>query len=90
MSVETQLSCRGCGRAFTDTSGEPAFYASRGLNRPRRCPMCRSARKAEQTGSSVAGAGDISRSRQRFHAVCASCGQDAPVPFEPGILLHVF
>jgi CxxC-x17-CxxC domain-containing protein len=82
MSVQT-LSCRDCGRAFTFTSGEAAFYARRGLNRPRRCPVCRTARKAEQRGLSEDRQGDTSPSRQRCHAICASCGQDALVPFEP-------
>jgi CxxC-x17-CxxC domain-containing protein len=83
MSVELQLSCRECGREFTFTSGEAAFYASRGLNRPRRCPMCRTARTAGQSGSSEVGPGDTGPRRQKFHAICTSCGQDAVAPFEP-------
>jgi CxxC-x17-CxxC domain-containing protein len=40
------LTCRDCGRQFVFTAGEQEFYQSRGLmNKPGRCPECRSARK---------------------------------------------
>ena len=41
------LTCRDCGQAFTFSTGEQEFYASRGFtNTPSRCPDCRAARKA--------------------------------------------
>lgn len=83
MSPSMQLSCRECGRALVFTSGEAAFYASRGFDRPRRRPPCRAARKAGQTSSSAADAVEANRRRDIFRAICASCGQDAVVPFEP-------
>ena len=75
------LQCSDCGREFTFTAGEQEFYSTRGLqNEPKRCPDCRRARKTERYGSGGSG----SRSpRQMFPAVCAECGKDTEVPFEP-------
>ncbi len=93
MSADTTLTCRDCGQAFTFTSGEQDFYASRGFSEPSRCPDCRAARKAQRgAGSdgggygSYAGGGYSSGGgggREMFTATCASCGQDAQVPFQP-------
>jgi CxxC-x17-CxxC domain-containing protein len=82
------LQCRECGVEFVWSAGEQEFYSSRGLmNEPGRCPGCRSARRARQSGQGVgaAGAGDGSpRPRREMHpAVCAECGADTMVPFLP-------
>jgi len=71
------LVCSDCGQEFTFTTGEQEFYASRGLeNEPKRCPECRVARRRERES----GYG----SPRRLHsAVCASCGAECTVPFEP-------
>jgi CxxC-x17-CxxC domain-containing protein len=50
MSVDTTLTCRDCGQAFTFTAGEQAFYQSRGFSEPSRCPDCRAARKQDRNG----------------------------------------
>src|SRR4030081_110852 len=50
MSADTTLTCRDCGQAFTFTSGEQDFYASRGFSEPSRCADCRAARKAQREG----------------------------------------
>src|SRR5204863_5382342 len=50
MSADTTLTCRDCGQAFTFTSGEQDFYASRGFSEPSRCADCRAARKAQRGG----------------------------------------
>lgn len=89
MSVDTTLTCRDCGATFTFTAGEQEFYASRGFdNQPSRCAACRAQRKADRDGggSSYGGGGYSSgrrESREMFTATCASCGQDARVPFQP-------
>ena len=97
MSADTILTCRDCGQAFTFTSGEQEFYASRGFSEPSRCPDCRAQRKAqrESGGSSSyssygggnysgGGYGGGSRGqREMFTATCSSCGQEAQVPFQP-------
>lgn len=79
---DVTLVCRDCGREFIWTSGEQAFYASKGLqNRPGRCPSCRAAAR-EARGSaqqSVSGAGP----REFFPAVCDRCGVQTQVPFMP-------
>jgi CxxC-x17-CxxC domain-containing protein len=96
MSADTTLTCRDCGQAFTFTSGEQDFYASRGFSEPSRCADCRAARKAQRDGggssyssygSSSYGGGYSSGGerapREMFSATCSSCGQEAQVPFQP-------
>ncbi|HTD78520.1 MAG TPA: CxxC-x17-CxxC domain-containing protein [Chloroflexota bacterium] len=93
MSADTTLACRDCGQAFTFTSGEQDFYASRGFSEPSRCADCRAARKAQRDGggssygsygssSSSYGGGERAQ-REMFSATCSSCGQEAQVPFQP-------
>jgi CxxC-x17-CxxC domain-containing protein len=91
MSAESTLTCRDCGRAFTFTSGEQEFYASRGFSEPTRCPDCRAQRKSDRQsggGSSYGGGyssyGGSSRGpREMFTAICSGCGKEAQVPFQP-------
>jgi CxxC-x17-CxxC domain-containing protein len=95
MSADTTLTCRDCGQAFTFTSGEQDFYASRGFSEPSRCPDCRAARKAQRdSGSSYGGSYSSSYGggyssgggrgpREMFSVTCSSCGQEAQVPFQP-------
>jgi CxxC-x17-CxxC domain-containing protein len=95
MSADTTLTCRDCGQAFTFTSGEQDFYASRGFSEPSRCADCRAARKAQREsgsssydsyGSSSEGGGYGSGGRgqrEMFSATCSSCGKEAQVPFQP-------
>jgi CxxC-x17-CxxC domain-containing protein len=88
MANDTTLSCRDCGQAFTFTSGEQDFYASRGFSEPTRCPDCRSRRKQERSGggsygSYASGMGGGRGSREMFSVQCSSCGRDAQVPFRP-------
>ena len=73
--TDKTLTCRECGQEFTFTAGEQEFYQSRGLqNEPRRCPECRAARRR---------GGSYGSSRAAYPAVCASCGVETTVPFEP-------
>jgi|SRR3990172_8933273 len=83
MSFEDKsLQCSDCGTTFTFTANEQDFYKSKGYtNEPKRCPDCRQARKTERPGSSSNSYG--SSSRQMFSAVCAQCGKDTQVPFQP-------
>ena len=98
MSADMTLTCRDCGQAFTFTSGEQDFYASRGFSEPTRCADCRAQRKAQRDGGSVQQLRRLvvrrrrrwrrrSRggggSREMFTATCSSCGQEAQVPFQP-------
>jgi len=78
MALEDKtLTCRECGQEFTFTTGEQEFYLSHGLvNEPGRCPDCRAARRRERSGN-------WGSSRQLYTAVCAACGAETTVPFEP-------
>ena len=65
------------GATFTFTAGEQEFHASKGFtNEPKRCPTCRRARRGEPGGGHRP-------SRATYSAVCASCGREAQLPFEP-------
>jgi len=73
------LQCSDCGQEFTFTAGEQEFYSSRGLqNEPRRCPDCRRARKTERYGNS-----GYRSPHRMFPVICAQCGKNTEVPFEP-------
>ncbi len=79
---EKTLECQDCGGAFTFSVEEQEFFASKGFtNEPKRCPPCREARKGQRSGSG--GYGSYRPMREMFPAVCAECGKDTQVPFEP-------
>ncbi len=72
--------CVECGNEFVFTAGEQEFYEQKGFtNSPTRCPSCRAARKA----SRGAGGGMHTGDRQMYPAVCAQCGKQTEVPFQP-------
>jgi len=78
---EKSLQCSDCSTTFTFSAEEQEFFQSRGYtNEPKRCPSCRQARKQERYGSGGSG---YDQRRQMFPAVCAECGKDTEVPFEP-------
>jgi CxxC-x17-CxxC domain-containing protein len=59
------------------SSGEQAFFASKGLtNDPQRCPSCRAAAKRSRSAGTAG-------SREYHAAVCNGCGGQAMVPFLP-------
>ena len=73
MYEDKTLICKECGKEFIFSAGEQEFYAEKGLvNEPQRCKECRDARKANGKGS-----------RELFTTVCANCGGEAKVPFQP-------
>jgi len=80
------LSCRECNQDFVFTTGEQEFFASRGFtNEPTRCPACRAERKQSRNagyGGGYGGGYDRPQ-REMFPAVCAQCGKDTMVPFQP-------
>ena len=82
MSVQDKsLQCSDCGATFTFSTGEQEFFASKGYtNEPKRCPSCRQSRKSERYGNGGSGARSP---RQMFPAVCAQCGEETEVPFQP-------
>lgn len=75
---DKSIQCADCGTTFIFSAGEQELFAARGYtNEPKRCPSCRQARKAERQGSGGY------QARQMFPAVCAECGRETEVPFEP-------
>jgi CxxC-x17-CxxC domain-containing protein len=84
--VDKTLTCSDCSKAFTFSASEQEFFASKGFtNEPGRCPDCRAARKQQRGGGSgggYSGGGDRQR-REMYPAVCATCGKNTQVPFEP-------
>ena len=79
--TDKTLQCSDCNTSFTFTAGEQESFASRGYtNEPKRCPECRTARRAERGGSSM---GYHGGTREMFPATCATCGKQTQVPFEP-------
>ena len=93
MFEDRTLSCADCGSDFTFTVSEQEFYREKGFeNDPKRCQDCRQARKTERYGNGSNSYGSNSHRngsygyqprRQMFPAVCADCGKETEVPFEP-------
>jgi len=80
MSFEDKsLTCSDCGATFTFSAEEQEFFQTKGYtNEPKRCPACREARKTQRYGNN-----SYNSRRQMFPAVCAECGKETEVPFEP-------
>ena len=75
--TDRELQCADCGATFTFTIGEQEFYATKGFtNDPKRCPDCRAARKSDRSGFG-------GRQRKMYNVICAQCGVETEVPFEP-------
>ena len=73
------LTCQDCGQSFTFSADDQAYHAEKGYtNEPKRCPACRRARRSEREY----GGYGLSE-RQMYPAVCAECGQQTEVPFQP-------
>ena len=76
---DKSIECSDCGTTFTFSAEDQEFFRSKGYtNEPKRCPSCRQARKQERYGNRGYG-----QERQMFPVVCAECGQDTQVPFQP-------
>ncbi|MBA7623045.1 hypothetical protein ES703_30436 [subsurface metagenome] len=78
---DKSLQCSDCGATFTFSAEEQEFFQTKGYtNEPKRCPACREARRTQRYGNDSYG----NRSqRQMFPAVCAECGKETEVPFQP-------
>lgn len=71
MYQDKMIVCKECGKEFVFSASEQEFYEAKGFeHEPSRCPACRRARKqrGEQAGYTV---------------VCADCGKETKVPFQP-------
>ena len=82
MFTDKVLTCRDCGREFVFSASEQDFFAEKGFtNEPGRCPECRAAKKAQNRPSG--GYNNNRSERQMYPAVCAECGKETTVPFQP-------
>ncbi len=73
MYQDKTLKCKDCGAEFVFTASEQEFYAEKGFqNEPQRCKPCRDARKSQNRAQ-----------KEYFTTVCANCGKEAKVPFQP-------
>lgn len=82
MFQDKTLVCRDCGQEFIFSASEQEFYAEKGFqNEPGRCPSCRQARK--QAGGNRNSGRFARPQRQMYQVVCASCGAETEVPFQP-------
>ena len=71
--VDETLVCKDCGNEFVFTAGEQRFYKEKGfMNKPKSCKACRDAKK--NAGRAP---------REYFTTVCAKCGGEAKVIFQP-------
>ena len=76
MYQDETLVCRDCGQEFVFTASEQAFFTEKGFqNKPRRCPACRAAFRAQK--------GENRPPREMFTVICADCGRETQVPFQP-------
>jgi CxxC-x17-CxxC domain-containing protein len=83
--TDKTLTCVECGAEFTFSAEDQEYHASRGFtNEPKRCPTCREARRGGggYRGGGGGGGGGYG-SRQMYSVVCADCGQQTEVPFQP-------
>ena len=72
------LTCQDCGQSFTFSADDQAYHAEKGFtNEPKRCTSCREARRNERSGGYGQGP------REMHPVVCAECGKDTTVPFQP-------
>jgi CxxC-x17-CxxC domain-containing protein len=83
VSQDKTLQCVDCGAQFTFSADEQEFFRSKGYtNEPKRCPACREQRRSQRS-SQDGGGGGFQPRRQMFPAVCAECGKETEVPFQP-------
>ena len=67
MYEDKTLVCKECGKEFVFTAGEQEFYAEKGFSNEPK--KCKPCRDAKK--------------RTLYSGVCAVCGKEAKVPFEP-------
>jgi CxxC-x17-CxxC domain-containing protein len=75
------LTCLDCGQPFIFSADDQSFHAMKGfMNEPKRCNSCRMSRRDARGGG---GGGYSQGPREQFPVVCAECGKDTTVPFQP-------
>ena len=80
---DRNLTCVECNQSFVFTADDQQYHADKGYtNEPKRCPTCRQARRNDR-GDGGFGGGYDRGPREMHPAVCADCGKDTTVPFQP-------
>jgi CxxC-x17-CxxC domain-containing protein len=84
------LTCVDCNSSFTFSADDQQYHMEKGYsNEPKRCPSCRSNRRAGGSGygggaSTAYGSGGGYGGAREMHPVtCAQCGKSTEVPFLP-------
>lgn len=85
---DRDLQCVECGQNFAFSGEDQEFYHQKNYSEPKRCPACRANRKMNSGrggggGSRGGGGGGGRGPRPQFQAICAACGIETTVPFEP-------
>lgn len=84
--TDKALKCVDCSADFTFSAKQQEKHAELGFtNEPKRCQPCREVKKAKNGGGDRRGPGNRTSGapRELFKAVCADCGGEAMVPFQP-------
>ena len=83
MYQDKTLTCKKCGKEFTFTAGEQAFYAGKGFRRhPQRCKSCR--RKGRPAPEKPEPPKQPEQpEKKRYKGVCAACGKTAKTAWVP-------
>lgn len=77
MVQDKMLVCKECGKEFVFTAGEQEFYGEKGFrHQPQRCKACRRKKRSLQEEVKP-------RERKMWPGICAACGKNTLVPFEP-------
>ena len=75
---DKSLTCQDCGQPFTFSADDQSFHEMKGFtNEPKRCNPCRQTRRSERDGGYSQGP------REMHPVVCAECGKNTTVPFQP-------
>ena len=98
--TDRTLTCVDCGVEFLPSAADQELYAPKGFAaEPNRCTSCRASRRSAREGGydvrDIGGPrgyerGDDRPAREYFAVVCSSCGNQAQVPFKPGMDKRVY
>jgi CxxC-x17-CxxC domain-containing protein len=70
------LQCSDCGNPFIFSAEEQSFFENKGYQEPKRCRLCREARRSQRVDS-------YGQERPTFPVICTACGKRTEVPFQP-------
>lgn len=77
------LVCAECSDSFSFSADDQRYHMEKGYTDPKRCPNCRQQRRSQGGGGGGGGGYGGGGSRQMYPVVCADCGNNTEVPFQP-------